>query len=318
MGRGVLIVDDDACFRIMLKGVLEKESLFESYYEACDGLEAIELIKSGAAVDLVLMDLMMPRAGGIEVINWARGEDAYSELPIMVLSVESRSDMKAKGLDVGANDYVVKPFDTVELVARVKLLLRRKEVQDELRRKNIELMRLNEKLRRLAVTDDLTKLSNRSHFHDSLAREMRRCHRYGIPLALMLIDLDNFKRVNDTYGHQAGDQVLREVAKAFKAALRESDCVARYGGEEFIMFLAHTDLDGAWVPAERVRKAIEGMVFTFDGGTYRTTASIGIVALKPDPPDGREELIRKVDLALYQAKMSGKNKVVAYGPDLEG
>jgi len=312
MGKGVLIVDDSKLFRDMVKTVLSGENLFGHFYEACDGGEAIKLLKAGHDIDLVLMDLAMPKVDGIDVLTWARANDTFHDLPILVLSVDGRGDMKAKGLNLGASDYVVKPFDQGELMARIKVLLKRKEVQDELRRKNDELVKINEDLKRLAVTDDLTQLYNRSHFLEKMAIEMKRSARYNVQMTLLLMDLDNFKHVNDTFGHLAGDEVLREVGRILTACVRDSDSVGRYGGEEFMAFLVHTDMDGAQPPAERIRSSVESKVFTFPQGTYRMTISVGMAEFPCPVTAGRDELIRRADVALYEAKATGKNKVVRY------
>jgi two-component system cell cycle response regulator len=310
--RGLLIVDDSQSIRSMVKTILSKEGIFTRYYEAGDGEEAMGLLKSGRDVDLVLMDLIMPRVDGIEVISWMRETEAYQDLPVLVLSVEGRGDVKARGLNLGASDYVVKPFDPGELVARVRLLLKRKEVQDELRRKNQELQKINEELKRLSVTDELTQLFNRSHFYECLLQEMKRSVRYKMKITLLLIDLDDFKLVNDTHGHLAGDEVLRDVSRIIRASVRDSDAVGRFGGEEFIAYLVHSDMDAAMVPAERMRAAVEERVFSFQGGTARTSISIGMAEFPTGTPESRDEFVRRADVALYEAKVTGKNKVVAY------
>jgi len=311
--KGILIVDDSAALRSMVKTILSKEDVFDRYYEAGDGEEAMDFLQSGQDVDLVLMDLVMPRVDGIEVISWLKEREGFQDLPVLVLSVEARGDVKARGLNLGASDYVVKPFDPGELVARIKLILKRKEVQDDLKRKNQELLKINEELKRLAVTDELTQLFNRSHFFECLLQEMKRSVRYRMKMTLMLIDLDDFKAVNDTFGHLAGDEVLREVSGIFREAVRDSDSVGRFGGEEFIIFLVHTDVEGASIPAERIRAKVEEKVFAFREGTYRATVSIGLAEFPIDTTESRDEFIRRADVALYQAKMTGKNKVVAYG-----
>jgi len=310
--RGVLIVDDSKAVREMVRDVLAREGLFGNFYEAGNGEEAIEALKSGSCIDLVLMDLIMPKVDGIKLISWIRGTNSCRDLPILVLSVEGRGEMKAKGLNLGASDYVVKPFDEGELVARIKLLLKRKDVQDDLKRKNVELVKINEELKKLAVTDELTQLFNRSYFLEQLSTEMNRSVRYKVPMTLLMVDLDNFKKVNDTFGHLAGDEVLKDVAAILPQCVRESDVVGRYGGEEFVICLVHTDKDAAMVPAERVRSSVADKVYAFSEGTFRTTASIGVVYFGGDPTVGRDELIKRADAALYRAKADGKNRIVVY------
>ncbi len=310
--RGVLIVDDSTASRGMVKSILSKEGIFSRYYEAGDGEEAMKVLMSAHDVDLVLMDLIMPKVDGIDVVAWMRESAQHQDLPVLVLSVEGRADAKIRGLNLGASDYVVKPFDPGELVARIRLLLKRKEIQDDLKRKNQELMRVNEELKRLSITDELTQLYGRSHFYERLLQEMKRSVRYGMKMTLMLIDLDNFKAVNDAYGRPAGDSVLREVSLILRDSVRDSDAAGRFGGEEFIVYLAQTDLAGAAVPAERIRASVEGKVFAFPEGTLRATVSIGMAEFPCDAPESRDEFVRRADVALYEAKMTGKNKVAAY------
>ena len=312
MNKGVLIVDDSKLFRDGLKTVLSREGLFGHYYEAGDGGEAIRILKAGHEIDMVLTDIVMPRVDGIDVITWLRGNDGFQDLPILVVSVDGRGDMKAMGLNLGASDYVVKPFDQVELIARIKLLLKRREVQEDLKKKNLELTKINTELKKLSVTDELTQLYNRSHFFETLSLEMKRCTRYKMEMVLMLIDLDDFKAVNDTFGHQAGDHVLKEVAGILNMCVRDSDAVGRYGGEEFIICLVHTDMEGAAAPAERIRSTVEGRVFTFPEGTYRITVSGGMTTFPGPGQVGRDELIKRADIALYEAKTTGKNKMLVY------
>lgn len=306
----VLVVDDSQPMRELVGAILSRDEVFGDILEASDGRQAIETLEAEGPVDLIIMDLKMPGMDGFELINRLKNTEALAEIPVIVLSVDGRGEMKAMGLNIGASDYVVKPFDQGELVARAKLIIRRKAVQEELKRKNRELSEINERLKALAVTDELTKLYNRSHFFEKMEREMKRCRRHGIKMTLLLVDLDDFKDVNDTFGHVAGDEVLTGVASALLSSVRDNDAVGRYGGEEFIVCLVHTSAADAAVPAERIRDAVEKTVFTFEAGTYRTTASIGIAEYSAyDPGESRIDFLKRADAALYEAKRLGKNRV---------
>lgn len=310
-GWNILVVDDSKPERDMVKMVLSGDEVFGDIHEAGDGEEAYRFLTGGTQVDLVIMDIRMPRMDGFELINRIKSTDGISDLPILVLSADGRGEIKTMGLNIGASDYVVKPFDQGELIARAKLQIRRKIIQDELQRRNRDLADVNERLKTLAVTDELTGLSNRSHFFEKMDKEMKRCRRHGIPMTLLLIDIDDFKGVNDTYGHVAGDEVLRGIAPILVASVRDNDVVGRYGGEEFIVYLVHTDSEAASVPAERIRESVASSVFTFSDGTYRVTASIGVASFPgKDETENRVDFIKRADAALYEAKRNGKNRVV--------
>jgi len=311
----VLIVDDQEPFRKMLKAVLSREEIFAAIHEASDGIDALEYLEGpGSNMDLVIMDIKMPGIDGIEAIMRLRSSKKHADTPILVLSMDGRAEMKERGLNIGASDYVVKPFDQGELIARVKMLLRRKKVQDELRCKNIEMGIINERLRKLAVTDELTRLCTRTLFFEKLEAEMKRCVRHGIKMTLLAADLDEFKSVNDTFGHVAGDEVLRRVAAALKASIRDSDVAGRYGGEELVAYLVHTDKESALTPAERFRNSVESLSFDFDGVNHKQTVSVGLAEFPlPDRAESRTDLIKRADAALYEAKRRGKNMTVTDG-----
>lgn len=310
-GWNVLVVDDSRSTREMVSAVLSFDEIFGTVYEAGDGEEVFGLLGSGIVVDLIIMDIRMPRMDGFELINRLKSAEEYKEIPILVLSADARGEIKTMGLNIGASDYVVKPFDQGELIARAKLQIRRKVAQDELRRRNRDLADINERLKTLAVTDELTGLSNRSHFFEKMDREMKRCRRHGIRMTLLLIDLDDFKAVNDTYGHIAGDEVLRQVASVLTACVRDNDSVGRFGGEEFISYLVHTNAGEAAVPAERVRSSVADLVFHSGHQTYGVTASIGLATYPAgDAGESRTDFMKRADDALYEAKRGGKNTIV--------
>ena len=267
--RTVLLVDDDpANIQHVREGLAAHGYRFR---EANDGTEALRSIRE-VRPDLIIMDVEMPRLGGVEVCRIIKangGEGGFGFIPVILVTARQAAG-KIEGLELGADDYLVKPFDMLELSARAKSMLRLKALQDmfveknrELDHKNRELDRANKELAQkreelLALTrvDALTGLSNRRYFEERLAEEFARSTRYRSPLSLVMIDIDHFKRINDTYGHPFGDEALRAVAKAVRDRLREVDFVARYGGEEMIALLPETGPKEALGACERVREAI--------------------------------------------------------------
>jgi len=225
-----------------------------------------------------------------------------------------------EGLELGADDYLVKPFEMVGLSARVKSMLRLKVLQDALVDKNRELDKANKELEEkrqelltLSRTDGLTGLINRRHFEGRLTAEFARSERYRSPLSCFLLDIDHFKKVNDTWGHPFGDVVLREVAGVAKRALRDVDVIARYGGEELIALLPETSPEEAWRAAERVRMGVEAMRLTAetDAGkqTVKCTASIGVATFPSDSVSSAQAPGQIADECLYEAKHGGRNQV---------
>jgi len=240
---------------------------------------------------------------------------ADSRLPfipiIMQTALDSTAD-KVEGLDAGADDYITKPINFAELEARVRSLLRIKALQAEVERQRAELSDINERLLTISRTDGLTALDNRRHIEERLTEFWGHSDRLGEPLSVVLCDLDKFKSVNDTYGHQAGDAVLKQFAQILKGEAREIDRVGRFGGEEFILLLPGTVLDAAVTFAERVRAAVEAHTFTFDGGTLTRTASFGVAGWPHPRITSCDALVRSADDALYVAKETGRNKVVRF------
>lgn len=308
--KKLLIVDDSASIRESLHDILEKAKIFSMIFEADNGAKALDfLIKE--KIDFVISDVMMPTLDGFKLLSVIRSQSRYRDLPVIFLTGQSDSIDKIKGLEIGANDYITKPFDAGELLARVNNLIRMKDLKDELEEKNKQLEIINKKLEELSVTDALTGLYNRRYFLERLNSEFSRSKRYNICISLLMLDLDHFKRVNDTYGHQKGDDVLRKTSKILKRNCRAHDIVARFGGEEFIMLLCQTDPDGAFIAAERIRKDVEDYRFTWEGGApFKATISIGISSCPDIKINNMNDLIRIADTSLYEAKKQGRNRVV--------
>ncbi len=308
----VLIVDDHEDNVELLRMRLEAWG-FRTDAER-DGEAALAAVEADPP-DLVLLDVMMPKVDGFEVARRMKANRDLPFIPIIMQTALDSTDDKVQGLESGADDYITKPIDFAELRARLRSMLRIKRLQEALEESQRELLEVNERLRHMSQTDGLTGLDNRRHIEERL-REMWEHHqRLHEPLACVMVDLDRFKSVNDTYGHQAGDAVLRQLAQILKRVAREIDRVGRYGGEEFMLLLPGTVLDSAVTFAERVRKEVEGHTFTFEGGSLRRTASFGVSAVPHPRIRDCEALVRAADDALYVAKETGRNRVVRFDSD---
>jgi diguanylate cyclase (GGDEF)-like protein len=229
----------------------------------------------------------------------------------MQTALDSTED-KVEGLEAGADDYITKPIDFAELKARLRSMLRIKRLQDALEEREKELLEVNERLRYMSQTDALTGLDNRRNLNERIDEMFAHAKRLDEPFSLVMADLDKFKSVNDTYGHQAGDEVLKQLAAILKEEAREIDRVGRYGGEEFMLLLPGALIDDAYTFAERVRNRIERHTFTFPGGTLTRTASFGVAAWPHEKIREADDLVRSSDDALYVAKETGRNRVVCF------
>jgi diguanylate cyclase (GGDEF)-like protein len=229
-------------------------------------------------------------------------------IPIIMLTAQGESRHKVAGLEAGADDYLHKPYDENELNARIYVRLRAKSLQDELRLKNHQLEDMLTRVETLAIMDSLTGLFNRRRFETLLSNEFKKSQRYQHPLSCMIIDIDHFKAVNDTYGHQAGDLALREVAQVIQASIREVDTPARWGGEEFVVLSPNTPKENALRAADRILSTMAAHTFSGIGG-QSLSVSIGLAGI-PDPLiDTMEKLIHAADTAMYEAKRKGRARV---------
>jgi len=318
-GRTLLIADDDAAVLRQIRTGLANNGY--NIIEAQDGTQTLTALRASQP-DLLLVDIEMPGLGGVEIcriVKANQGSSGFGFIPVILMTA-GRGTGKVEGLELGADDYLVKPFDMLELSARVKSMLRLKALQDTLVEQNRELDRINKELEekraqleKLSRTDGLTGLINRRHFDERLAEEFTRSMRYRSPLSCLLLDIDHFKKVNDTWGHPFGDVVLKEVAAAAKRALRDVDIIGRYGGEELIALLPETAPDEAWRAAERLRMGVEAMRLTCRSGpkpeTVRCTVSIGVATFPGPGIEAAAELVQAADECLYEAKQGGRNQV---------
>jgi len=306
MADSVLIIDDSEAVREKIIKTLESRDLFSRFYQAEDGLEGFKKLLA-SPVDIILCDLEMPRMDGFKFLGMMKGRPEVSDTPVIILTGNDDRELKIKGLEQGACDFITKPFDPEELVARMRVHLKIKHLQDDLKRSN-------ELLLELSNTDHLTGLFNRRFLMEVLDKEVQRARRKDGQVALLLLDIDHFKRVNDTHGHLQGDVVLQKVALHIQKELRSYDTAARYGGEEFVAVLPDTSLKEAFNVADRIRLSVQGMRFAGSLANEQVTVSLG-VALFPSPCfDDIDGLLRAADEALYQAKERGRNRVIISDP----
>ncbi|MEK7697560.1 MAG: diguanylate cyclase, partial [Pseudomonadota bacterium] len=271
---------------------------------AKDGAEAWELLQHSAAIELILTDIQMPHLTGHQLLVKIRKSDdvRLRNLPVIVMTTADDNVDRNLAFLNGANDFITKPIDELELQARVNMHYKRARTIRELEESR-------HRLAEQAMTDPLTKLRNRRAFFENGAKNLARARRHNGDLSVMLLDIDFFKKINDTHGHQSGDEALVAVAAILNALARTEDTVARMGGEEFAMLLPDTNLLGTAVLAERVRVAIEKERFILGGKTVRITVSIGIAARSVDPVDSVDQLLGIADKRLYLAKQSGRNRI---------
>jgi two-component system cell cycle response regulator len=293
----VLAIDDSQDIHDILYVRLKPEDVvLHRAMDARDGLDkARELLP-----DLILLDIDMPDMSGLELCHHLKNDPRTGAIPIIFLTGAADLEVKVQGFDLGAIDYVTKPFQPAELRARVRAALRTKRYHDLLARR--------------AQIDGLTGLWNRHYFDRRMEEETAAVQRYGRVLSLILVDVDHFKKVNDSYGHPFGDRVLQNVGEVLHAQLRTVDAPCRYGGEEFGIILTQTDLAGAHVVAERLRAAIARIGLGHRGATVTITASFGISSSELVEPPNRSSvpmLVELADQALYAAKQAGRNRVIA-------
>jgi len=305
----ILIVDDHEDNIELLRARLEAWGFRTE--SAADGEQALDQIEDSPP-DLILLDVMMPKIDGIEVARRVKGNRNLPFIPIIMQTALDATENKVEGLEAGADDYITKPIDFAELKARLNSMLRIKRLQDALEERERQLLEANERLRHMSQTDALTGLDNRRYLEERIDEMFEHARRLNEPFSCVMCDLDRFKSVNDTYGHQAGDAVLKQFARILRNEVREIDRVGRYGGEEFMLLLPGTVLDAAVTFAERVRKEVEGRTFNFDGTKICRTASFGVSAWPHPRIDNCDVLVRAADDALYVAKETGRNRVVRF------
>jgi two-component system cell cycle response regulator len=295
----VLVADDSAVSRKLVEHTLSEKRY--SLVFAKSGRETVDLFALHHPA-LVIVDWVMPDLTGIEICKHIRSKTQASYTYIILLTAKSAKESVVEGLAAGADDYLTKPFHPEELIARVGVGLRIMELQREIEVKNTL-------LQELALTDSLTSLPNRRAIEDWAARQLSGAARYGFSFWVALADLDHFKSVNDTHGHDAGDTVLKAFSQILKAKSRRSDICGRIGGEEFLFVLTHSTEEDAKRVVESVRAELEATKFDFNGNCLTVTASFGLAGFSGTRPPDFNRLIAQADLALYSAKRLGRNRV---------
>ena len=295
MGEQILIVDDDAAIRDSMLEFISRSGY--NAQTAASAEEAIELLKS-TRVDLVITDIMLPGQNGLQLTDLIKQN---YDIDIIVMTGYSENYSYEEAINKGASDLVFKPFRFEELILRLKRVLKERQLTKDRNR-------ILSKLENLAITDGLTRLYNLRHFYNQLEIEIDRSNRYGHPLALLLLDIDNFKTYNDTYGHLEGDKVLVRLGQIIKSCLRTMDCAYRYGGEEFTIILPETTGKEAKNVAHRIKSSVEIESFFPEGGNVvNITISIGVTEYFK-----KEQLatfIQRADQAMYNSKAKGRNAI---------
>ena len=323
----ILVADDEPVNLALIKRRLEWEDY--QIETAEDGGQAVEAAKR-LLPDLVILDVMMPVLDGLQACRLLKEDPSTRDIPVIFLSALDDTDTKVSGLSLGANDYISKPFRVEELLARVAVAIRLKRERDRLRQSAEDLRRRAEAASEMSVTDALTGLLNRYGLQRALQRELTEARQLKRPLSCLLIDIDYFKQVNDTFGHAAGDTALMQVARLLLDNIRRpaevrdeereserravaltvrADVVCRYGGEEFLVLAPETRLEGALALAEKIRHATAQRFFGDGERAFPLTLSVGVAELSG--VESGNDMIARADEALYHAKQRGRNRVEA-------
>ncbi|MBI4510035.1 MAG: diguanylate cyclase [Deltaproteobacteria bacterium] len=295
----LLLVDDDHATLEQLSRMVSE--IGYQPMTATTWSDALRLFREGKP-DLVLLDVMMPTIDGYKLARIIKSDSAMF-VPIILVTALEDIESKRRGMASGADDFLTKPVTSLELQIRLSSMLRIKELTDQLQQANA-------KLNQLAVTDPLTGLHNRRSLYAQLEREFGRAQRYGRPLTCTMIDIDFFKQVNDRYGHQVGDRVLRMVGDVLRATIRATDVAGRFGGEEFMILAPETGRDTATTLGERIRATVQGCSEAAGDGIPLVTVSVGIATTESLDGCGYDDLVHLADDALYRAKRDGRNRVV--------
>ena len=323
----ILVVDDDQDMRLLLENYLKKLEVEKIKFTdtAAKTYELLNIsdLKTGPVVDLIILDIVLGKENGIDICRKVKRHPAYKEVPIIMITAQKESGYLKDAFEAGAMDYIKKPIKKIEFMARINSAIRlRKETRARIEREkellelSKELKKANQKLEKMALMDGLTGISNRRLFDKTLKKELKRARRKKTDLSLIMIDIDNFKEYNDTYGHQQGDQCLKKVASVLdQETKRAADFAARYGGEEFAVILPDTAKDGALKIAEDIRKGIIDLKLDHKNSAISdfVTVSLGVSSISVEDEVTQElinSFINQADQALYQAKENGKNQTV--------
>ncbi len=302
----ILIVDDSDVQRaVYRKRVLypddKNEYIFE-ILEAKNGEEAKRIIQQQNP-DLVILDFNLPDTKGTDIIKWMQS-NGFDDIQVILVSSIDSQEIAAQGLNLGAEDFVKIPYDPEEMRARVKAHLRLKRIIDHVRK-------ARDRMFKLAQIDELTGIFNRRFLFEKLNELFEKYRREKKPLSILMLDIDNFKHINDTFGHQVGDNVLKTIGKILRNGVRKFDIVGRYGGEEFLIIAPGTSRERAIQLGNRLREKVKSHVFKTDKGDFSVTVSVGIAELLTDRPNDINDFVKIADMRLYRAKSAGKDCVIA-------
>lgn len=299
----IVVAEDDRLTRDLLAEMLRSHGYHVESF--ADGQAAVERVGQGG-IDLVLLDIMMPRLSGLEACRLLKSMTSDNFLPVVLVTVKTDTASRVEGLKIGADDYVCKPFDEGELLARVEAMLRIKQLHDHV-------ARARAKLERLSVHDDLTGLFNYRYLHNRLSEEFKRAERYHDPLACIVVDVDRLQSINDAAGREFGDRVLAAVAEVLLRSVRDVDVVARFGGDEFLVILPSTHFAGSVTVAERIwREVGEASFAVGDKHNGKVTLSLGVALFPSRDVRSKDALLRAADAALHQAKRDGGNRLCVF------
>lgn len=294
----VLVIEDHPDQRDLLAIVLKREGY--QVITAANGLEALEKLET-ENVQIALSDIMMPKMDGFELIKRIRANPALKNIYLILITARIQEGDRVRGLDLGADDYITKPFSFSELLARVRVGTRVVQYQQHLEHQS--------------QIDSLTGLFNRRAFEKKIHEEFERSKRYHNPLSVLIFDLDNFKSINDTYGHHGGDAALVKISETLREMTRQSDFSARFGGEEFVMILPETDQDNALLVANKIHGAVRSSSFGTTNRPFALTVSIGVSSSSTRAYSTWREMLDDADRAMYLAKNTGKDRVEIWEPE---
>jgi two-component system cell cycle response regulator len=295
----ILVVDDSPVYRKLIEQILSGGVYSLSF--ACSGNDALKAYQRNSP-DIMITDWIMPDFSGLELCQHIRADKTSSYTYVILMTSNTEKDGVVEGLEAGADDYLVKPFDSNEMLARIGVGRRIIDLQRQLERKSAE-------LEEAARTDSLTGLPNRRAIKEWTSKQLKGASRHGFPLWVVLGDLDSFKEINDSFGHEAGDIVLRTFADTLKRGTRDSDMCGRLGGDEFLLVISHVSAESVDMAVNRFREQFSALSFPFVGRSVNVTATFGIAGSESGDLKEFDALVRKADEMLYEAKRAGRNCV---------
>ena len=295
----VLVVDDSPVYRKLFEQILSGEKYSLSF--ACNGSEALQIFHKEVP-SIVISDWMIPDFSGLELCERIRADKTSAYTYVILMTSNKQKDGVVKGLEAGADDYLVKPFDSSEMLARIGVGRRIIDLHRQLEQKSAQ-------LEEVARTDVLTGLPNRRAIEEWASKQLKGASRHGFPVWVVLGDLDSFKEINDTFGHEAGDTVLRTFANTLKKLTRISDMCGRLGGDEFLSVISHVSTDNIELAINRFREQFSALSFPFVGQSVNVTATFGVAGSESGDLKDFDALVRKADEMLYEAKRAGRNCV---------